>query len=750
MKSSARRLSRVAPAIAVSALIAGALFATPGAAFGAAPASTSVDVAAADSASGGVAIAVSSADDGTATAGADLVLTVEISNPGSDALSDGTVEIALGRDALTTSTEFDAWIDGSSAATTTVDTVATAPSPALGPTSSHLLQITVPAAQIDPSLFDDGWGVYPLRAQVTAGGTTVASTASTIVWSDGASTAPAATSVTVIAPITSVASSTGLIQSAALEAFTSDTGVLTRELDAVFGRPVTIAVDPRIIASIRALGSTAPASAVAWLERLDAAPNPIIPLTYGDSDISGERQAGAASVLQPTSLAYALKAANFVNVSQIIEPAGATDAATPTPSPTPAGVPTLEQLLSWDYTSTAVAWPRSGAASTADLPFFAASGLTTTIVDSSQVTAPAATAGGTADLDATALVGDQRVLVADHGVSQALQDSVSATSETRKGEALSQLAGSLAVAAGAAQSDDTAGAAPSQTLAVLDRSAMNLSSIDDALSVIQSRSWSTTGTLDDLLATTPTQTVTLTDATEDAQRVAQIRTLLGSEQSVDAFSSVLSDPQVLTGEHRADLLALLSNSWVSNEGGWSVAAQASVTDDQKVLASVQIVEGSNINLLSNQAPLPVTISNELPYPVTVIVHVTPSNGRLLIDTNDEPITIEAGSRKGAQIPVTAVANGSVTLSFQLLSPSGVLVSTPSPVIVNVSADWETWGTVIIAGVIVVVFGIGVLRLILRRRKARTSAASATPDETGTDTDTDTDTDGTTTDESPPQ
>jgi len=716
-------------------LIAGALFATPGAAFAAspvaAPLATSVTgVAATDAATGGVAVAVSPAGDGTATAGADLVLTVEISNPGPEIVPDGTVEIALGRDALASSTSFDAWVGGASAATTTLDTVAVASSPAVGPAASHLLQITVPAAQLDPSLFDDGWGVYPLRAQVTSGGAAVATTASTIVWSDGTSTAPAATSVTVIAPITSVPSSTGLIQPAALEAFTNDSGVLTRELDAVFGRPVTIAVDPRIIASIRALGSTAPASAVAWLERLEAAPNPIIPLTFGDSDISGERQAGAASVLQPTSLAYALKAANFVNVSNVIEPpasptsAGATSAASPTPTPDSGAVPTLEQLLSWDYTSTAIAWPRAGAASTADLPFFAASGLTSTIVDSAQVTAPVTASGSTADLDATALVGDQRVLVADHGVSQALQDSVSATTETRKGEALSQLAGSLAVAAGAAQSAATAGASPSQTLAVLDRSAMNLSSIDDALAVIQSRSWSTPGTLDDLLATTPTQTVSLTDASETQERVDQLRALLGSEQSIDSFSSVLTDPQVLTGEHRADLLALLSNGWVSNSGGWNVAAQASITADQKVLASVQIVEGSNINLLSNQAPLPVTISNELAYPVTVVVHVTPSSGRLLIDQNDVQVTVEAGSRKGAQIPVTAVANGSVTLSFQLLSPSGVLVSTPSPVMVNVSADWETWGTVIIAALIVVVFGIGVLRLILKRRKARTAQADS--------------------------
>jgi hypothetical protein len=157
---------------------------------------------------------------------------------------------------------------------------------------------------------------------------------------------------------------------------------------------------------------------------------------------------------------------------------------------------------------------------------------------------------------------------------------------------------------------------------------------------------------------------------------------------------------------------------VPNEGGWSVAVQGSLEATTKTLGSVQMIDGSNINLLSNQAPLPVTLSNELPYPVTVLVHVTPSNGRLLVEQNDVEVTIEATSRKGAQIPVTAVANGAVTLNIQLHSPTGVLISTPSPVVVNVSAEWETWGTVLFAILVVAVFGFGIVRNILRRRKKR--------------------------------
>ncbi|MCS5717424.1 DUF6049 family protein [Herbiconiux sp. CPCC 205763] len=716
----ARRLFRVAPAIAASALIAGAVFATPMAA-------SATD--APDPAAPTVALSIAPAGNGVVTPGADLAITVEIANPGPDQVADGTIDIVLDRSPLTSATAYDSWVAGggaadgdAAAADEDLVTLATAASPAVPLGATHSVQLTVPADQL--ALGD--WGSYGLGARLTQGGAVAAETRSTIVWNDPTADAPPAAGVTVIAPLTSIASTTGLIQAPALETFTSDTGVLTRELDAVIDRPVTIAVDPRIIVSIRALGSTAPDSAVGWLERLEAASNPIIPLTFADSDIAAEHQAGAPGVLAPTSFAYALDPANFIGVDELIEPTAtpttspsapgdptATPAPSTDPTPPPPAVPTLEQLTDWDYTSTSIAWPRTGSVVAADLPFFSQSGLTTSIIDSSQLSAEGD------PLDAVVSVGDQTALVADHGVSAAIQDALAANSDARRGQALSQLSGSLAIAAGAGRATDAGSDASGRTvLAVLDRTAMNLTDLDQVLGALQSLPWAGTAPLQNLLAQTPRQAATLIDAPESADRIGQIQRLLGGSGSIDSFSSVLADPQVLTGQNRADLLALLSNSWVPNEGGWNVAVQGSVDATAKTLGSVQMIDGSNINLLSNQAPLPVTLSNELPYPVTVLVHVTPSNGRLLVEQNDVEVTIEATSRKGAQIPVTAVANGAVTLNIQLLSPTGVLISTPSPVVVNVSAEWETWGTVLFGVLVVIVFGFGIVRNILRRRKKR--------------------------------
>ncbi|MDO9395209.1 MAG: DUF6049 family protein [Herbiconiux sp.] len=784
MNSAARRFPRLAPAIAATVLIAGAVFATP---YGAAarttptpdPSSTpSVstgseagnEAAETDAAAPGVSLALSPADSGVFRNGSDLAFTVEIANPGDEEIAEGTITIGLQTSALTSSDGYTAWVGDTGAtgadsvpASGALATVLTVPTAALPARGSHSVQVAVPAAAVP---FVD-WGVYGAQATLSVQGTAVAGTRTTVVWGDPDAAPASPADVTVVAPITTAASTSGLIPSTSLEALTGDSGSLTRELDAVIDRPVTLAVDPRIIVSIRALGSTAPASAVAWLERLDQASNPIIPLGFGDSDLSGERQAGAAQVLEPISFAYALDPADFTDVDELIEPtaspapatpaptsavggAGAdTDAAanttadsstgetdpgetespaepiaptgtaepTPTPTPTaPATVPTLDQLTDWDWTSTAIAWPRSGTVSGDDLGFFADSGLDTTIVDSQQLVAEGDDSGG-APLSASTTSSGHRVLVTDHGVSQAMQDALAAGTETRRGEAVSQLAGALAVTASQAGSRGDPSAF--SVLAVLDRDAMNLVDVDPVLSALDALPWARTASLDALLGQPSNQAVSVVDAPQSAERVDQLSALIADDERIGAFSSILTDPAQLAGEYRARVLALLSNAWVANPGGWSVGVEATHAETVTTLDAVQMVDGSSINMVANQANLPVTVSNELPYPVTVVLHVTPSNGRLVVEQSDVEVTIEASSRKGAQIPLEAgVANGSVLLNVQVKSPTGVLVSVPAPIAVNVSADWETWGTVIAAVLLVLLFGAGLARNILGRRKAR--------------------------------
>ena len=96
---------------------------------------------------------------------------------------------------------------------------------------------------------------------------------------------------------------TGFIDRDLLANYTSEFGLLTRALDQVIDRPVVLGIDPSIIASIRVLGNTAPASAVAWLERLDAATNETFPLAWADADLTLGLQAGSGVNLEIDTVA---------------------------------------------------------------------------------------------------------------------------------------------------------------------------------------------------------------------------------------------------------------------------------------------------------------------------------------------------------------------------------------------------------------------------------------------------------------
>ena len=117
--------------------------------------------------------------------------------------------------------------------------------------------------------------------------------------------------------------------------------MLTRQLDGLIGHPsVAIGIDPMILASIRVLGTSAPASATQWLVSLSLLPNDVFSLGFGDADLAGQFQSGLTAPLAPTSLGYAMDPANFqTDAARLLgsrpraRPPG-TATATPTPTPT--------------------------------------------------------------------------------------------------------------------------------------------------------------------------------------------------------------------------------------------------------------------------------------------------------------------------------------------------------------------------------------------------------------------------------
>jgi hypothetical protein len=686
----------LALAVVVGAFVAPAALGP--AAIAAAPAATS------PAATPEISVAVVPAASGILRPGEDLTVAVVVANRSSETLPAGSATVYLdrtrvdGRDSLAT------WLAEPDASLPVEadrgDAIAQVGFPELFPgESAALATIVVPAAVVG---LDETapFGARRLSVLVDSADNRPGEGRSTLTVNPDAGFTP--TGLAIALPITLPASASGVVSGELLETYTTQGGLLARQLDAAFGRPVALGIDPRIIASIRLLGTSAPESVTDWLARLESAPNQTFPLSYADTDIAATSQAGGG-VLVPTSFA--------IDTDLFPTETGADPTA---PSPSPSGepaappAPDMESLLDWNYSTTGIAWPRAGTVVEADLATFAAAGLATTILSSENSTLGEGASTG----NAAGTIGEQSVLTSDAIISGLLSDAVDAPTAASWEAAMVRLTASLA-----ALSTEDAGAGRT-VLATLARSdALGGFRLADTIAAVGGIRWSAPATLADARATAPT-TGEIVDMPVAAAEVQGLQSMFASEAAVAQFATIADDPTVLTGERRLSLLALSSQSWTTAEPAWATAVADYVATSGEILSSVQ-VETATITQWSDSGPLPITISNNLSVPVTVIVTVTSRTAILDVTDTRVPVEIAADSQNRASIPVQSVANGKVVITITLTSETGVPISQPAQAEITVQAGWETAATSVLAGLILLVFVLGIIRTVRRRRRPST-------------------------------
>jgi len=118
-----------------------------------------------------------------------------------------------------------------------------------------------------------------------------------------------------VVALTAPPRSSGLIDAELLANYTSEFGLLTKSSTKSLIDRWLIGIDPSIIASVRILGSDAPESARAWLDRLAGASNETFPLSWADSDLTLPLHAGSAGLLEPESFDFAIDPALFAPVA---------------------------------------------------------------------------------------------------------------------------------------------------------------------------------------------------------------------------------------------------------------------------------------------------------------------------------------------------------------------------------------------------------------------------------------------------
>ena len=129
-------------------------------------------------------------------------------------------------------------------------------------------------------------------------------------------------------------------------------------------------------------------------------------------------------------------------------------------------------------------------------------------------------------------------------------------------------------------------------------------------------------------------------------------------------------------------------------------------------ADVEIVPGSNVNLVARDARIPVTVRNNTDEAVTVVVRGKATSFRLEILESAE-VLIPARSSAIAELPVRAIANGPVEIAVWVEQKSGARVGEDVIIDINVAYDVELFLLVALAVAMFALIIVGIVRTVIK-------------------------------------
>lgn len=628
--------------------------------------------------------------------GDDYRVRVTVTNTGTAASDELTVALRVDGATAVSSNALAAWFaDDSAELPSGFTTVASETLSPLAPGSSAVLDLAVDGERQGLS------GAFGARAALVTAhepdGASAAADRTALVWVPLDVDVPAV-DTTFVAALSTPGNRSALLSADDVAALTSEAGSLTRTLDAVAGRPVVVGIDPRVIASIRALGETAPEGAVAFLDRLERVPNETFMLPWADADPVATLAAAGVPLPSPEG------AGSAVTVDEASEETPAS--ATPTPdadgdeqtdeaAEAAASAALLAELSSWPVTLTGWAWLTADGFDSDALAALNDDGTSTAIVPMSVLED-----GPIMRSEGTALLG------ADEALADAAQRASLADSQQVHDSALTRLGALLAASA--------TGDSPFALVAL---SREELASTDRLVSTIAQTvmlPWADSALASSALANPGTSGAVTANSLSDA-RAAAVSDALAAERADRRFADIAEPSWSITDERRLELLAALSLGW----GAQSAAALERYVVDSAVLrSSVQVVESSAILLLADRTSLPITVQNDLDVPVRVYVHVDPDTGRLRVLDSDVETLVEPQSQTRAVVPVESITNGDVRITVSVRDADGREIGTPRRVELTLQAGWETLGVLIVGGATLLLLVVGIARDLRKRERRR--------------------------------
>ncbi|MEN9620909.1 MAG: hypothetical protein RL499_1102, partial [Actinomycetota bacterium] len=606
---------------------------------------TAVRTAATDGSALTIELIAAPAASGIVRSGDSASVRVTITNTSDSPSGDLVVGLDVDGTTPATADNLAAWFSGATVATTSTR-VASARVSTLEPDASAVLDLIVSDAD---TVFSGAFG--PRLASISASSADAAPDAAAlsvdrtaVVWVPASGTPPVA-ATTFVAAIATPGEPEAFLSAEVLATYTAPGGGLTRTLDAVAGRPVLLAIDPRVIASIRLLGTDAPADATVFLNRLLAAPNESFLLPWADADPLVTIAAASSALPRPEGTGS--DGATVVAAD-----------ATPSPTPSPEQSVTLDELTEWPATLSGVAWAEAGALTAEALAVLNDDGTDVLLVPGSSLeqTAPVQ------QLD------ELSVVRADDALSTAARDASLAISQQRFDHAMARVSALLAASASAEPGIPSIITLSRDRLAGTDR-------LLDTIAQTVALPWATGATVSDALRT-PAVASAVVAPTADEPRLDAVRDALSAEADDRTFASIAITPSAITDTRRLELLAALSLGW--GEGSVDALRQF-VRDSAALQSSVQVVESSAITLLADRASLPVTVQNDLDVAVRVFVRVDPDTTQLRVLDSRVETLVEPRSQTRALVPVESLTNGQVDITVTVRDADNRIIGTPTRV-----------------------------------------------------------------------
>lgn len=204
----------------------------------------------------------------------------------------------------------------------------------------------------------------------------------------------------------------------------------------------------------------------------------------------------------------------------------------------------------------------------------------------------------------------------------------------------------------------------------------------------------------------------------------QLANVIGAAARTQAFATITENPDQLYQQVLGGLLDAVSNSCGTRPTCNQLASEA-VTQATDRMDQVSIVTGGEINLISGEGKVPVVVANLSDDAISnLTVELLPQTAALRAG-DAQVVTIAPGGQATARIEVSAVANGTVQMQVNMLSPGGQPVAPPAGFTMRVRAGWEDAFTGVVGGLAVVVLVIGLTQSVRRRRAGRPDPSSDT-------------------------